>query len=76
MEDGRIRVRKNMSNESAFRAPLHPLDTERRTFGCRNPDPDTCPNRDKPNICSRMRADNICWAPAVAWRKQFTKLLA
>jgi hypothetical protein len=67
---------KNMSNQEAFRAPLHALDTAKQTYGCRNPNPDACPTRDKSGICSRMRADHICWSPPVTWRKQFKKLKA
>ena len=63
-----------MDNAAAFNAPLHPLDTARRTFGCRNPNPESCLNRDKPKICSRVRPDNICWGPPTVWTKQFKKL--
>jgi hypothetical protein len=63
-----------MSNTSPLDAPLHPLDTAKRTYGCRNPDPDNCPNRDKLNICSRTRPDNICWAAPTVWTKQFKKV--
>jgi len=65
-----------MSNAAAFKAPLHPLDTEKQTFGCRNPNPDRCANRDNPKFCSRVRADHICWGPPTVWTKQFKKLKA
>lgn len=65
-----------MSNPTRFHEPLHPLDTGKKTFGCRNPDPDNCPNRDNPKFCSRVRVDNICWAPPTVWTKQFKKLKA
>jgi hypothetical protein len=65
-----------MNNTEAFHAPLHPLDTGKQTYGCRNPNPDSCPARDKAGICSRVRDDHICWAPPVIWRKQFKKLKA
>jgi len=65
-----------MTNATRFNAPLHPFDTPKQTFGCRNPKPELCANRDKPGICSRVRPDNICWAPPTVWTKQFKKLKA
>jgi hypothetical protein len=67
---------KTMSNAAAFNAALHALDTENRTFGCRNPNPELCANRDNPKVCSRVRADHICWGPPTIWTKQFKKLKA
>jgi hypothetical protein len=63
-----------MNTAPGFNAPLHPRDTGTQTYGCRNPDPGNCPNRDNPKVCSRARADNICWAPPTVWTKKFKKL--
>ena len=44
-----------MSNKTvkiAFNAPLHPLDTEEATYGCRQNNPDICGNNGIPGICA------------------------
>lgn len=58
----------------AFNAPLHPLDTEKETFGCRQNNPDICGNNGIPGICAFASDDCICRKPSRAWKKQFQKL--
>jgi len=65
-----------MNNPSAFHAPLHPLDSETQTFGCRHANPDFCAKNRLPKICAFVRADNICFTPPFLWPKQFKKLQA
>jgi hypothetical protein len=65
-----------MNNVTAFHAPLHPLDTETRTFGCRYTNPDFCAKNRLPKVCAFVRADNICLSPPHFWPKQFRKLKA
>ncbi len=63
-----------MRSPSAFHAPLHPLDTEKQTHGCRHTCPDICSKYHMPKVCAFARADNICLAPPMSWPKQFQKL--
>jgi hypothetical protein len=63
-------------NQEAFHAPLHPLDTEKQTFGCRHTRPDCCLKNSLPNICAFVRKDNVCLSPPQSWKKQFAKLRA
>lgn len=66
-----------MSNKSvkiAFNAPLHPLDTEGTTYGCRQTNPDICGNNGIPGICAFASEDCVCRKPSRAWKKQFQKL--
>jgi hypothetical protein len=58
----------------AFHAPLHELDYEDRTFGCRHTNPDICAKHSMDRICAFVRDDNICQSPPVTWPKQFAKL--
>ena len=58
----------------AFNAPLHPLDSETETFGCRQNNPDICGNNGLPGICAFATDDCICRKPSRAWKKQFHKL--
>ena len=63
-----------MNNKKAFHAPLHPLDTEKQTQGCRHTNPDICGRHSMPEVCAFVRADKICLAPPASWPKQFRKL--
>ena len=63
-----------MKNDKAFHAPLHPLDTEKQTHGCRHTNPDICSKYHMPKTCAFARSDNICLAPPMSWPKQFQKL--
>jgi hypothetical protein len=63
-----------MKNESCFQAPIHPLDSEVKTFGCRHATPDFCGKNGMPKICAFVRADRICLSPPQGWPKQFQKL--
>ncbi len=63
-----------MKNETAFHAPLHRLDTEEHTVGCRHTHPEICSKNCMPKKCAFVNADNICYAPPKSWPKQFRKL--
>ena len=63
-----------MDNQKAFHAPLHPLDTEQQTRGCRHTNPDACAKNQMPKVCAFARADTMCLAPPQSWRRQFQKL--
>jgi hypothetical protein len=65
-----------MNNAAAFHAPLHPLDSEKQTFGCRHANPGFCSKNRLPKLCALARKDNICLAPPFLWTKQFRKLKA
>lgn len=58
----------------AFSAPLHPLDTEKQTFGCRANNPDICANNQMAGVCAFTSTDCICKKPSRAWKKQYGKL--
>ena len=66
----------NNANAEPFYAPLHPLDTETQTFGCRQINPSVCGNNRVPEVCAFVRRDNICLSPPRSWKKQFAKLKA
>lgn len=65
-----------MRNDKAFHAPLHPVDTEKQTKGCRHTNPDICAKNRLPTVCAFARSDNMCFAPPQSWPKQFQKLKA
>jgi hypothetical protein len=65
-----------MKNSAAFHAPLHALDSEKQTLGCRYANPDFCVKNRLPKVCALVRADKICYAPPHFWSKQFKKLKA
>jgi hypothetical protein len=56
---------------NAFHAPLHPLDSETQTYGCRHTAPDFCGKNSVPGVCAFVRKDNICLSPPNTWKKQF-----
>ena len=57
-----------------FNAPLHELDSEVQTFGCRQNNPNICGNNGIEDICAFASSDGICKKPSRAWKKQYTKL--
>lgn len=63
-----------MKAGQTFNAPLHPLDTEKQTFGCRHTNPDICGKNAIPSVCAFVRPDNVCLAPSTSWPKQFIHL--
>ena len=65
-----------MRNAAAHHAPLHPLDTETQTVGCRHTQPDICAKNGLPKVCALVRPDKTCYAPPQSWPKQFQKLKA
>jgi len=65
-------MKKNQKN--AFHNPLHPLDTDEQTHGCRHTNPPICGKRFLPSVCAFAREDNICLAPPQSWAKQYRKL--
>jgi hypothetical protein len=52
-----------MKNGSPFNAALHPMDSEKQTFGCRTGTPEFCAKNGLPQVCALVRADKICYAP-------------
>jgi hypothetical protein len=60
--------------KEAFHAPLHPLDSEKQTYGCRHTNPIVCANNSVPGGCAFVSKDNICLLPPQSWKKQFLKL--
>ena len=65
-----------MNKASTFHAPLHLLDSEVQTFGCRCSNSDFCAKNGLPKVCALVRTDKICHAPPYLWPKQFKKLQA
>jgi hypothetical protein len=63
-----------MKKSNAFHAPLHPIDTEEQTYGCRHTNPIICGKNKMPDICAFARSDGICLAPPRSWLKQYQKL--
>jgi len=63
-----------MNNAKAFHAPLHVLDTEKQTHGCRHINPDICSKCCTPKTCAFTLGDNICLSPPASWPKQYKKL--
>lgn len=57
-----------------FSAPLHELDTETQTCGCRANNPDICAYNELHGICAFVTEDGICKRPSRAWKKQYAKL--
>ncbi|MGO9201853.1 MAG: restriction endonuclease subunit S [Limisphaerales bacterium] len=50
---------QSMRNDQAFHAPLHPLDTDKQTFGCRHTSPDICAKNSIPKLCALVRAAKL-----------------
>lgn len=57
-----------------FNAPLHVLDAEFQTYGCRANNPDICNSNGIEAICAFCRDDHICKNPSRAWKKKFNLL--
>ncbi len=60
---------------NACHAPLHPLDRETQTHGCRQASPNVCGKNSLPGVCAFVRKDNICLSPPNSWKRQYEKLL-
>jgi hypothetical protein len=60
----------------ACHAPLHPLDSEKQTHGCRQTSPNVCGKHSLPGVCAFVRKDNLCLSPPNSWKRQFQKLFA
>lgn len=63
-----------MKDEKVFHLPLNPLDTDKKTSGCRHTNPNICAKNGLPKVCALVRVDKICYAPPTSWPKQFQKL--
>jgi hypothetical protein len=61
-------------NPNAPHDPLHPLDTEKQTFGCRHTNPDICASNGMVGKCAFTRKDNICLIPPSSWARHFAAL--
>ena len=57
-----------------FSAPLHELDTETQTYGCRQNNPNICASNSLPGICAFTSEDCICKKPSRAWKKKYAEL--
>ena len=57
-----------------YNAPLHELDSETQTYGCRANNPDICANAYLPNVCAFASEDCICKKPSRKWKKQYYDL--
>jgi hypothetical protein len=58
----------------AFHAPLHPLDSDNQTHGCRHANPNVCGKNSLTGVCAFVRKDNICLSTPTSWKKQYKKL--
>lgn len=65
-----------MRTPNIFHDPLHPLDTEKQTFGCRHTNSDICSKNGLAKVCALVRADKLCSAPPTSRPEQFQKLKA
>ena len=63
-----------MRSPNIFHDPLHPLDSEKQTFGCRHTNSDICAKNGLPKVCALVRVDKSCFSPPMTWPKQFQKL--
>ena len=54
--------------------PLHDLDTEKQTFGCRANNPDICKNCFIEGKCAFSSEDHICKSPSAKWKRFYTQL--
>jgi hypothetical protein len=59
---------------NTFHLPLHPLDSETQTHGCRHTNPSVCAKHSLPGVCAFVRKDDICLSPPQSWSNQFQKL--
>lgn len=57
-----------------FNAPLHSLDSENQTYGCRANNPDICSYNSLPEVCAFITEDCVCKKPSRAWKKQYLSL--
>ena len=57
-----------------FNAPLHALDTESQTYGCRQNNPAICGNNGLSGVCAFASKDGISRKPSRAWKKQYQNL--
>ncbi len=63
-----------MKNKDAPAAPLHPLDSEKQTYGCRHTNPDICSRNGIKAVCALVRGNKSCTSPPQRWPSQFKKL--
>ena len=57
-----------------LRAPLHTLDSETQTYGCRANNPDICSNCYLDSICAFVTVDHICRRPSRSWKKIYNEI--
>ena len=65
-------MKKNL--HFAYTAPLHKLDTEIQTYGCRANNPDICSSNSLNGVCAFVASDNICRKPSKAWSNKYRQL--
>jgi len=51
--------------------PLHPLDQENVTFGCRHGNPANCRYNRQENVCAFVASDKLCSQPPRNWSSKF-----
>ena len=57
-----------------IRAPLHILDSETKTYGCRANNPYICSSCELDGVCAFVTDDHICYKPSKKWKKIFHEL--
>lgn len=57
-----------------IRAKLHPDDTDKQTYGCRQSNPDICGYCYIENVCAFSSKDFICKHPSMKWKKIYKEL--
>ena len=64
----------NKKLKTPFDAPLHELDSETQTYGCRHKNPEICGSNSLLDICAFTTDDCICRKPLRAWKRQYELL--
>ena len=57
-----------------FNDPLHSLDTQFQTYGCRQTCPENCKKNGLPGVCAFASEDGVCRSPSKRWPRQYQKL--
>jgi len=67
--------RNKLDNSKAARAPLHELDSETQTYGCRHTNPDSCKKNLMEGVCAFVRDDKLCLSPPGSWPRIYQDLI-
>src|SRR5690242_5167099 len=68
-----VQVVSRYASSNRFHEPLHPSDSEIRTFGCRHSNPRACSKHYLQDVCAYVREDKICISPPRSWSQQFRR---